>query len=431
MSLNVQPYKGSKDFFPEEKRLQNYIFSIFRKVVNEFGYEEYDTPLIEPIELYSAKSGEEIVNEQTYSFTDRGGREVAIRPEMTPSVSRLVASRRQELAYPLRWFSIPILWRYERPQKGRLREHRQLNVDLFGIETYLAELEMVLISDRLLKAFGADSTMYEIRINHRQLLDELFFNYLNLDANQSYKVAKVIDKKNKIKRNEFIDLIDNILNVKQRENGVLEKLLIVLSAKNIDDLPSDLNKTDSVKDIRSLISACHIHGIKNIKFDIGIVRGFDYYSGLVFELFDTSPDNNRSMMGGGRYDGLVGLFGVKTIPTVGFGLGDATLANFLEIHNLTPSLPSETDIYIAVIDQEFDAAINLANKLRDETIKVAIDFTNRKLGYQIKTAEKKAIKYVLIIGPEESKTQNFTLRDITNSKEDKLSINQLISLFSK
>ncbi len=425
MSLNVNPYKGTKDFFPEDKRLQDYIFRVFRKVVKEYGYEEYDTPLIEPIDLYIAKSGEEIVNEQTYSFVDRGGRKVAIRPEMTPSVSRLVASKRQELAYPLRWFSIPILWRYERPQKGRMREHRQLNVDVFGVDSYLAELEIIMLTNSLLKEFGANPTMYEIKVNHRQLLDELFGVYLGLDGDQSHKMARLLDKKDKISKTEFLDIVDSILTAKQRDNGASEKLLSALSAESIEKLPKELSETDAVKEIKTLIESSKAHGIKNIKFDIGIVRGFDYYSGLVFELFDTSPENNRSMMGGGRYDGLVGLFGVEPIPTVGFGLGDATLLNFLEIHNLTPNFTSEVDLYVVIIGDEYDSAINAANQLRSNGINVAIDYSGRKLGNQIKIAEKKAINYVLIIGPEESKTQRFTLRDITKSTEDKLDIEQI------
>src|SRR3954467_2964175 len=172
MALSTQPYKGARDFYPEDKRVQKYMFDVLRRTVEKFGYEECHPPILEPLELYLAKTGEEIVNEQTYTFEDRGGRKVVIRPEMTPSVSRMVAARRQELAYPLRWYSIPNLWRYERPQRGRLREHWQLNADIFGIDNLSAEQEIIQIADGILKIFGAKPDSYVIRINSRQLVDQ-------------------------------------------------------------------------------------------------------------------------------------------------------------------------------------------------------------------------------------------------------------------
>src|ERR1700722_14365853 len=161
MALSTQPYKGARDFYPEDKRLQKYLFGVMRSVVERFGYEEYDAPILEPLDMYLAKTGEEIVNEQTYAFEDRGGRKVAIRPEMTPTVSRIVAAKRQELPYPLRWYSIPNLWRYERPQRGRLREHWQLNVDIFGVASSAAEQEIITLVDDTFKVFGATPDMYE------------------------------------------------------------------------------------------------------------------------------------------------------------------------------------------------------------------------------------------------------------------------------
>src|SRR4051812_20586936 len=165
MALSKQPYKGARDFYPPDKRLQKYMFGVWREVCEKFGYEEYDAPILEPLDIYLAKTGEEIVNEQTYTFKDRGGREVVIRPEMTPTVSRMVAAKRQELSYPLRWYSIPNLWRYERPQRGRLREHWQLNVDIFGVADYSAESEIITLVDTIFKSFGARHDMYEIRLN--------------------------------------------------------------------------------------------------------------------------------------------------------------------------------------------------------------------------------------------------------------------------
>src|SRR5690554_330000 len=203
MSLPTQPYKGARDFYPEDKRLQKRLFAQMRKVAESFGYEEYDAPILEPLELYLAKTGEEIVNEQTYAFTDRGGREVVIRPEMTPTVSRMVAGRRQELAYPARWFSIPNLWRYERPQRGRLREHWQLNVDLFGVDTIDAELELIMVASDIMQTFGAKKDMFQIRINSRKLMDLIFTDYLELDVVQANLMAKLFDRKGKMPAEAF------------------------------------------------------------------------------------------------------------------------------------------------------------------------------------------------------------------------------------
>src|ERR1039458_914813 len=188
MALSTKPYKGSRDFYPEDKRLQQYMFGTWRRVVERFGYEEYDAPILEPLDIYQAKTSEEIVNDQTYSFEDRGGRAVVIRPEMTPTVSRMVAARRQELAYPLRWYSIPNLWRYERPQRGRLREHWQLNVDLFGVKGCSAEVEMISLVSAIFKEFGAPSDAYELRVNHRALVDYLLGEFLGLKPAASHEV---------------------------------------------------------------------------------------------------------------------------------------------------------------------------------------------------------------------------------------------------
>src|SRR5581483_8335522 len=224
MALSTQPYKGARDFYPEDKRLQKYLFSVMRKVVESFGYEEYDAPILEPLDLYTAKTGDEIVNEQTYSFTDRGDRKVVIRPEMTPSVSRMVAARRQELAYPVRWYSIPNLWRYERPQRGRLREHWQLNVDLFGVETLDAEVELIQVSDALLQAFKAKREAYTIRINSRQLMNSLLQEHLGLGEVEAQTVSKLIDRMHKLDYGKFVTQLESVLSPSHREKGTVGQL---------------------------------------------------------------------------------------------------------------------------------------------------------------------------------------------------------------
>lgn len=428
MELSKQPYKGARDFYPPDKRRQDYMFGVMRKTAKKFGYEEYDAPILEPLEMYIAKSGEEIVNEQTYAFKDRGGRDVAIRPEMTPTVSRMVAAKRQELSYPLRWFSIPNLWRYERPQRGRLREHWQLNVDLFGISGIEAELELIMLAHQLFLDFNATESMFEIRVNNRQLMNYLFKDYLGLTEAQSYTMAKLIDRKHKMNQAAFIGQLDALFTPSEREEGMTEKLLSVLSAKTIDKLPPELRESKPAKDLEQLVISANNQGVRNIIFDVTVVRGFDYYNSIVFELFDTHPDNNRAMMGGGRYDGLVGLFGVEPVATVGFGMGDATLANFLDLHGLMPELPIETDIYVAVIGEVYEPAIKAVSQLRSLGVNAAIDFSGKKLGDQLKTAEKKSFKYVLIIGSQEVETEQYTLRDLSQSNESKHSLERIVSI---
>ena len=431
MKLSTAPYKGARDFYPDDKRKQNYMFSVIRAVVKSYGYEEYDAPILEALDLYKAKSGQEIVNEQTYSFIDRGGREVTIRPEMTPSVSRMVAARRQELAYPLRWFSIPNLWRYERPQRGRLREHWQLNVDIFGVANTNAELELIFIADDIYKAFGASSDMYQIKLNHRKLSDLIFSDYLKLSPDQSYAMAKLIDHKAKLEPLRFIEQLEDILSPEQKQNSIAEKLLNLLDITDINDLPAELLKTAPAQELLEVIKSLNEHGIGNAIFDPTLMRGFDYYSGVVFEVFDTHPDNNRSMMGGGRYDGLVSLFGVEPVPTAGFGLGDATLANFLELHKLLPTINTDTQIYIAILPDTLKSGLKIARRLRAQGINTAIDISRRKLGDQLNVARKKQLKYVLIVGPDEIKNDLYTLRDMEDSNEAKLSLEQVISRLSK
>lgn len=417
MALSTQPYKGARDFYPEDKRIQKYMFKTWRDVVERFGYEEYDAPILEPLDIYRAKTGEEIVNEQTYTFEDRGGRKVVIRPEMTPTVSRMVAARRQELVYPLRWYSIPNLWRYERPQRGRLREHWQLNVDIFGIATIAAELEMVTLVNAMFKTFGARSDMYEIRLNHRQLINYLLADYLRLDEATQYVVSKLIDRMSKMDRLEFIGKVDQVITDENRTAGVTEKLLAILDAKAVTDLPAEARLQPSYAELESLLEQLGTADIANAAFDPTIMRGFDYYTGIVFEVVDTDPANNRSMMGGGRYDGLVGLFGVAPIPTVGFGWGDVTLENFLRSHRLLPDLKSATDLYIALAGAVNAASQPVIAELRAAGLNVAVDVSGRKLGDQFKAAGKKGIEYVLIVGETELASGQYQLKNLVSGEE--------------
>jgi len=425
MSLSTQPYKGARDFYPEDKRLQKYMFGKLREAAERFGYEEYDAPILEPLEIYLAKTGEEIVNEQTYVFEDRGGRKVVIRPEMTPTVSRMVAAKRQELAYPLRWYSIPNLWRYERPQRGRLREHWQLNVDIFGVATTAAEYEIITLVNGVFQSFGAKSSMYQIHLNDRQLMDYILKDYLELSEKAAHGVSKLIDRMKKMDRSKFIAATDELFTPKQRQAGSVEKLLGILDSQKLSDLPKELQEQASAKQLAEMLAQLKTAGITNVIFDITLMRGFDYYTGIVFEVTDTNQDNNRSMLGGGRYDGLVGLFGVAPVPTVGFGWGDVTLSNFLEGHHLLPELPSETDLYAVLIGDVVDTAQKPIAELRAKGINLAVDVSGRKIGDQLKAASKKGIEHVIIIGENELKSGEYSLKNLKTGKESKLTISDI------
>lgn len=424
--LSTAPYKGTRDFYPADKRVQNYIFSTWRKVAESFGYEEYGAPMLEPLELYAAKTGQEIVNEQTYTFTDRGGRTVAIRPEMTPTVSRMIAARQQETGYPARWFSIANYMRYERPQRGREREFWQLNVDLFGAEGTQADAEQILIAHALMKAFGATEKMYTIRINDRQLIEAMMHDYLGLSTVQSELMIKLFDRKGKIPHEAFRDQAIEIFGTEHAPEG-LKKIAKLISSNDIESLPAELAELEPVQQLKELFRTIHGAGVRNAVFDITLMRGFDYYTGMVFEVFDNHPENNRAMFGGGRYDGLVSLFGGEPVPTVGFAPGGTTMEVFLRSHELLPDLTSTTDIYMIVLGDSLRSAQKLARELREEGINVAVDITGRKLDKQIKAAVKMRVPYLLFIGEKELRDEIYRLKDVKHEKEYELSLERIVT----
>jgi len=428
--LSTQSYKGARDFYPEDKRLQNYIFSVWKKVCERYGYEEYTAPVLEPIDIYASKTSDEIVNEQTYSFTDRGGRTVVMRPEMTPSVSRMVAGRRQELAYPIRWYSIPDCWRYERPQRGRNRQFWQLNVDMFGVGTVDADLEIISLADAIMKELGATEKMYQIKVNSRKLINLIMSQYLALDATEAKQMVQLFDKKDKLKPAEFVERAKQIFKKDEQKDG-LAKLSILLKAKSLADLPEVLRDSQAVKEVQVLFTLLGEHQVNAATFDITLMRGFDYYTDIVFEVFDLDPENNRAMFGGGRYDGLVGAFGVDPIATVGFGMGDAPIENFLDSHNLLPKLVSSTQIYAVIIDDVLKEAQDIVRQLRTKGVNVAVDLTDRKPDKQIKAALKMGVPHLLFIGDVEIKNKKFILRNVETQKEDVLSVSEVAKILSK
>lgn len=404
--LSTDPYKGVRDFYPEDMFLEKHIFDIWRKVAEKFGYDEYSASILEPSELYKQKSGEEIANEQTYNFIDRGDRNVTLRPEMTPTVARMVSARRRELGFPLRWYSIPNLFRYEQPQRGRLREHYQLNVDLFGAAGIQADIEIISIAHEIMREFGASVDDFEIRISNR----ELIYKKLELagitDSKQKDDYISLLDKKEKMSSEEF----------QSKEIEIVGKNLSI----NLEE-PDDYTQ--------EILNNLEIIGISNAKFDPTLFRGFNYYTGMVFEIFDTNKENRRSLFGGGRYDNLTYLFDNESTPAVGFGMGDVTIRDFLETHDLLPKYKSTTDIYLIMIGEESrNVAASIASELRNYNLNVAIDISGRKIGDQIKTALKHKISNVLIVGEEEIKNQRYTLKNLATEKEHTVSIDEIAGL---
>lgn len=414
-SISTEPYKGVRDFYPEDLHVQEYLFETMRDVVEHFGYEEYSASVLEPSDLYAAKTSEEIVNEQTYTFEDRGGRQVTLRPEMTPSVARLVAAKRRELAFPLRWYSIPNLFRYERPQRGRLREHWQLNCDLFGISSLEADIEVILLAYEIMRAFGATEKEFEIRVNHRAVIPETLSllakeHDLTFPAEKQTALIRLMDRKDKMKAEEYANALRELLGE--------DVTKIVLTEYTPSTIRKIIGGTHAGKNLLDLLEELDKRGIKNIVHDPHLMRGFDYYTGMIFEVFDTNPENKRALFGGGRYDNLLELFGQGPVPTVGFGVGDVTLRDFLETHKLLPDYTSATDLYMAVTSPEvFPFAAQLAQRLRRHDLTVAVDFTGKKIGDQVKTAIKKRVPFCIVVGEDEAASGMYRLKHLLSKQE--------------
>ena len=408
--LSVEPYKGVRDFYPEDQAFLNYLIATCRTTAERFGYVEYHASILEPAELYKAKAAEneEIINEQTYTFTDRGGREVTLRPEMTPTVARLVAGRRRDLGFPLRLFSIPNLFRYERPQRGRLREHWQLNVDLFGTSSLAGDAEIISVSHSLLLGFGAKEEDFVIKVGSRAFLNRLM-DECGLEAEARNKFLYLLDRRAKMSKEEF--------------ETALSEFTVPIEKLSSDVVPED---------VAAVLQYLADSGIHNARFDTSIVRGFSYYTGVVFEVFDTHSDNNRSLFGGGRYDNLLELFDDEKVSGVGFGMGDVTIRDFLSVRNLLPHFVPPTHVYIAVSNTSMvKKALELGSMLRLAMVNVSVDFGDKKLSDQIKAASKHKIPYLVVVGEDEVTSGNYKVRDLKSGEEKTLPSSELAQFFIK
>jgi len=427
MKLSTQPYKGSRDFYPKDMRVQNYIFDTWRKVCIKHGYEEYDGPFIERFDLYSAKTGDEIVNTQLYSFEDRGGRKVAIRPEVTPTLARMVAAKIKTIQKPIKWFTMPNLWRYEKPQKGRMREHYQLNVDIFGVQSINADYEIITILAEILREFGAKDNSFEIRINNRRFMERLYTK-LEIPNSKTHSINKLIDKKQKLTDQVFETSLEKDIGLTNKQIDILLKYL-----QNPILMLKEWSKSiDAAKDIIYLLKLiADTKYDKYVKFDPLVVRGLDYYTGTVFELYNLHPGNNRAMSGGGRYDNLLELFTETKLSGTGFGMGDVTIKDFLEAWGLLPNFESECVCFVTLWPEKDNkyllASLETAKTLRDRGINTQAWLEpETKLNKQLKFADNKGFSYAIIIGETELDKKLITVKDLNKKTQKTLSLESLI-----
>ncbi len=415
--LSTAPYKGVRDFYPKDWALMQAIFTNIAKTVKTFGYEEYAASPLERSELYENKTSQEIVRDQTYTFTDRGDRQVTIRPEMTPTLARMVAGKRRDLVFPLRWFSIPNVFRYERPQKGRLREHYQLNVDLLGATSKDdADREMLSLASSILYSLGATSDDFIIRINDRSLL-KVACQHAGMSETQQRNYLRLLDKKNKITKEDFAT-----------ERDVITKIdpLIILEEGSYSDIVAIKEHLQEHK------IWLEKYGIPNVEIDATITRGFDYYTGMIFEIFDTSTENARSLFGGGRYDGLVELFGGDSINAVGFGMGDVVLNDFLETHNLLPQCKNSPTVFLATTKEVTSSvAQEFARVLRQNGISVLVNLSEKSLGDQVREANKRDIPYFAVVGVDEIRTQTLKAKRLVDGVEKTAPVDEIHSFFTQ
>ena len=428
VKLSVNPYKGTRDFYPRDMKLRNWFFGKIRRTLESACFDEYDGPMLESLDLYAAKSGEELAREQTYNFTDRGGRDLAIRPEMTPTVARMVAAKMGELNYPLKWFCISNMYRYERPQRGRLREFWQLNVDIFGCDTFEADLDVMQSAIGVLRAYGADESMFKVHINNRRFFNDVIAAICGTDAEGSKKVSKVVDRKNKITREAYEAAMEELgLSEEQIER------IDALYTMGVKEATSLCPESTGAKELLALFEALEKTGLdKYCTFDFGIIRGLDYYTGTVFEVFDLAPENNRAMFGGGRYDNLVGLF-VKNakISGVGYGMGDVTLENFLVTHNLVPDLDNEgVKVLVTRFDDvPYEKYTALVDDLREAGITAALYLGSKKFGKQIDYAVKDHYSHVVIMGGSELESGVVKVKNLATREENTVAMTELGAFF--
>lgn len=407
MKSIIKPVKGTRDYYPEVMALRSWLYDAAKKVSNSFGYQEYEGPLIESIELYAAKSGEELVKEQSFVFEDRGGNLIALRPELTPTLARMVAQRQNQLIYPLRWWSFGPFWRYERPQKGRTREFFQWNIDLIGPDTPAADAELVAIVAAFFKQVGLSPSDAQIMVNNRQLMETELIA-LGIAPGQLKEVFRLIDRKAKMERSKW-EAYASELGLESRQIDDLKKLLAD------DEL---WQKSPALEEFFLAIDALQVS--EYVRYAPYIIRGLDYYTGTVFEGLAVNGGLTRSILGGGRYDNLLEDVGGDKLPAVGFAMGDLVMSLVLEELGLIPEdikSPSAS-VLVTVFDEgSMQETLRLSNELRQTGLKVNCYPQADKLSKQLKFADRIGIKIAVILGPEEIKQDMVTFKELSSGNQ--------------
>jgi len=409
--------KGTRDLYPEQYARVGHIFDTWRKTALSYGFEEFDSPILETLELYTLKSGDEIVK-QLYYFPDKGGRMLALRPELTPSLARMVAKIYSETPKPIKWFSIPRCMRYERPQKGRLREFFQFNVDIIGEQSATADLEIISVAIDSLVNLGLRSRDFVVKVNNRDFVSG-YFASLGIEGSQEKALYKIIDNARKLRREETEDALEELNLDADKKRGIAR----YLSLKDMDDLeqlPEGGEGCSSLIQLFSLIKAASLSDF--VQFDPTIVRGLDYYTGIVFELFDRS-ERMRAICGGGRYNNLVREFSGKDIPACGFGMGDVVLGEILQDRGLMPPYKRDIDYYlIRVSDNELSVLLGVAKHLRSQGLTVEFSYNSSPLKKQMARASKLGSRKALIIGEQEVSDGMLVEKDLETGKEKRVPI---------
>jgi histidyl-tRNA synthetase len=419
---------GFRDFYPEELALKNHIFATWRGVAMRYGFEEYDGPPLEPLELYTQKSGDEIV-QQLYAFRDKGDRDVALRPEMTPTLARMVAAHAQALKKPIRWFSMPQLFRYERQQRGRLREHFQLNMDIIGEAGPLADAELIAAAIDIMRAFGFGPKDVQARISDRRVLRALLLGRGVTEA-QLPAAFGVIDKSERVPREALEEMLQTAGLGKPEGRAVLE----IAGLRGLDAVSAALAKVEGGEEagepLRTATEALTAMGLGDfVQVDLTIVRGLAYYTGIVFELFD-SAKKLRAICGGGRYDHLLKALGGPDLPALGFGMGDVVLGELLKERNVAPKASTELGAFlVAVSADDVATVLRLAHALRDRGMAVEYGLRHAPIRKQLELAAARGAPRAVIIGPEERAAGVALVRDLNAGTEGKVPLDKLLNGF--
>ncbi len=422
MSLPNSPIKGTADWFPEEFKIRKYIFDNWRKVCASFGYEEYMTPLVEDVAIYKAKSGDEVGGVELWTI-ERENEAYAIRPEMTPSVTRMVTRFYESKPKPIRLFSVANFMRFQKPQRGRNREFWQLNFDIFGSEKIEADIEILQMALEIMKSFNPPAGSFTMFVNDRVLIDYILSVECGVADEKRKEVVRLMDKSEKMKREDFGTALEEVGVSSAGVQALVDFLNIKEADKLVERFPAVADNLGFTR-IMKILESLNIRGYGNwVKFQPNIIRGFDYYDGMVFEVFDNHPENNRSLFGGGRYNGLAGIFGKNSFPAVGCAPGDETLRLFLESWDLLGQMKKEESYFLprlaGVSDESFE---KLASKLRGEGKILVTGLEESGLMKAFDFGEKRGMSYVIIFGEEENSKRIYKVRDLKTREEKEFSL---------